>query len=235
MPSISVPAAVIGGAAISGASSLIGSGAQASATENAANSANATQLAMYNQNVARQQPFVTAGTGATTQEQNLLGLNGQAAATNAMGEFTSSPGYQYQVQQGLSAIDNGAASNGTLRSGNTIRAEEGLGSNLANQDFSNYYNRLAGLSSIGENAAANVGNAGTATGQGIASTDTSSGNQLANIYGNASSGVGSAINSGINGLATLNAATTTADLPASTFGASLSATTPTGYVPPVSI
>ena len=198
-------AAAVAGSVISGVVSAAGSSAQANATTNAQNQADQTQLQEQQNAEKIQKPYVDAGNTAETQQTNLLGLNGQPAATKAMSTFQQSPGYQYQLQQGLSAIDNGAAANGSLRSGNTLRAEEGLGSNLANQDFSNYYNRLQGLTSIGASAATNTANQAVTTGAGIASTDTSAGNQLANIYGNAANGIGSSVNNGINQLTTLGA------------------------------
>lgn len=118
------------------------------------------------------QPWVTTGTTANTQQANLLGLNGQPAADTAMKSFQASPGYGYQVQQGLQAVDAGAAARGTLVSGSTIRGEETLGSNLANQDFGNYMTRLNSLSNLGE--AAGVNQAGT---------DTSAAGAQANIAG----------------------------------------------------
>ena len=94
-----------------------------------------------------------------------------------------------------SAIDNGAASTGTLRSGNTIRAEETLGSNLANQDFSNYCNRLSGLATSGLTATNALGQAGLSSANQIASTDTSAATAQANIAGNTSSTIGKDIGS----------------------------------------
>ncbi len=198
----------VAGAAISAGASLIGSSNQANAITSGQNAADATQLQEQKNAEKIEAPYVTAGNTAETQQQNLLGLNGQDAATKAMGEFTASPGYQYQVQQGLSAIDNGAAASGSLNSGNTLRAEETLGNNLANEDFGNYYNRLQALTSVGASAATQTANQAVTTGQGIAGTDASAANALSGIYGHEASGVGSSINNGLNQLATLGATQT---------------------------
>ena len=139
------------------------------------------------------QPFQTSGVQATTDLANLEGLNGPDAATAAMGNFTASPGYQYDVTQGLRGVDAGAASQGILRSGSTIKAEDTLSTNLADQDFGNYVTRLNTLAGYGS----------TAAGQ-QASTDTSAAGAQASILGaqgtNLSNAAGQAGGALTNGL-----------------------------------
>lgn len=124
-------------------------------------------------------PYTNAGTNALTSYTNLLGLNGTDAATSSMSNFTSSPGYGYQVSEGLKAVDQGAAAKGLLRSGATLKAEETLGSNLANQDFSAYLSRLSGLTSTGLTAASGSANVNTGAATNNASIDGSSGKTYA--------------------------------------------------------
>jgi hypothetical protein len=95
-------------------------------------------------------------------------------------------------------VDAGAAASGMLRSGATLKAEQTFGTGLADQEFSNYYNRLFNLANLGENAAAKTGANAIQTGQGIAGTDVSTGAQLTSIYGNAAKGIGSATNTLFN-------------------------------------
>jgi hypothetical protein len=180
-----VGAAVAGGVASAAAGAVIsgiaGSG-QSSAISAGQQQANAVLA-----------PYSNTGVQSDTQTANLLGLNGQPAADAAMSTFQSSPGYQYQLSQGLKAVDAGAAATGMLRSGSTMQAEQTLGNNLANQDFSNYISQLNGLSNYGITAAG-----------GQASTDTSAAGQQASIYGNTVNGIGTAVGSGItNGLTSL--------------------------------
>lgn len=139
-------------------------------------------------------PWATTGAPANADQADLMGLNGQPAADAAMAKFQQSPGYGYQVQQGLRAVDAGAASQGILRSGATIKAEETLGSNLANQDFSNYWNRLQQLSGNGLTAAGGIAGAATGGATQIANTDASAAQAQSNIYGNIGSGIGTGIN-----------------------------------------
>ena len=117
-------------------------------------------------------PWTTTGVPANAQESNLLGLNGQPAADAAMSTYQQSPGYQWQIGQGLRAVDAGAAAQGMLRSGATLKAEQTFGQGLADTDFGNYWNRLQQLSSGGLSAAGGIASAATGGAQQIASTDT---------------------------------------------------------------
>lgn len=49
---------------------------------------------------------------------NVLGLNGPAGNQSALAALKSTPGYQFQLQQGNNAINAAAAAGGTLNSGN---------------------------------------------------------------------------------------------------------------------
>ncbi len=179
-----VGAAVAGGVA-SGAVGLIGSKLAGGAA--AGGAAQGQQI--LQQQLANLQPYVDTGTTATTQQANLLGLNGQDAANAAMSTYQTSPGYQWQLQQGLRGVDAGAAAKGMLRSGATLKAEQTFGQGLADSDFGQYYNRLAGLSTTGESAAA--GSAVTADTAG--SLAQGAGNTQASIYGNTAGGLGSTV------------------------------------------
>lgn len=185
MPFAAVGGAIAGGVASAAAGSLISGitgGAQSGAISSGQQQAN-TVL----------QPYVDTGTTANKTYADLLGLNGSGAASTAMSGFQASPGYQYQVTQGLRAVDAGAAAAGMTRSGATLKAEQTLGNNLANQDFGNYMSRLSTLAGQGLNGAGLQ-----------ASTDTSAAGQQASIYGNVGKGVSNAIGSGVTNAFTAN-------------------------------
>lgn len=151
------------------------------------------------------------GSGIAGSGTNLAQLLGLAPGGNALAMFQGSPGYQWQLSQGTAAINNTAAARGGLDSGNTLKALQGYGTGLANQDWynylnssvspyinsaTNYVNNLANLSGSGQNAAANLGGFGAQAATGI-------GNALSNAgAANAAGIVGqsNAINSGITGL-----------------------------------
>jgi hypothetical protein len=139
-------------------------------------------------------PWATSGQPANADQADLLGLNGQPAADAAMAKFQSSPGYTWQLGEGLRAVDAGAAANGLLRSGAALKAEQTFGSGLAATDFGNYWNRLQQLSGSGLDAAKGIANAATGGAQQIAGVDTGQASMDASIYGNMAKGVSTGAN-----------------------------------------
>jgi hypothetical protein len=176
-----------GGGLLSG---ILGSNATSKASENAVNA----EKQMYMQTRSDLMPYTEAGYSATTQQQNLLGLNGQDAADAAMSTYQTSPGYQWQMSEGLRAVDAGAAAKGMLRSGATLKAEQTYGQGLADSDFSAYYDRLSGLSKTGEAAAAQTAEAGSNTADSLSNIYTGEAGAQSSIYSNTSKGVSSAVN-----------------------------------------
>jgi hypothetical protein len=162
---------------------------QSDAVGSAQDSANAESRAAREQSRADLQPWVTVGNNALGMTADLSGANGADAATAAMGNFQKSPGYAFALDEGLRAVDAGAAARGMTRSGATIKAEEKYGQGLAAQDFSTYYNRLYNLSNQGQNSAAGQAATTSAAGSQIAQTDASAGSAQASIYGNTASGL----------------------------------------------
>lgn len=158
-------------------------------------------------------PYITAGNQALVQQQDLLGLNGQAAADAARATFQTSPGYQWSVDQAERAVDAGAAARGMLRSGATLKAEQDRAAQLANQEFGNYYNRLSGLVGQGQYGTTGLsaadqfkvsglttadnnliaGMQGNIQGQNAALVNTA--NAQNSILGNATSGLSNTVNS----------------------------------------
>lgn len=168
-----VAAAVVGGAVVGGLAS-------SSATKSAANKAAGAQTAASDAAIAQQnkqfeaiqkllQPYVTAGTGALTGQQNLLGLNGNSAQQSAINSIQNSPQFSTLAQQGENAILANASATGGLRGGNVQGALAQFRPQLLNSLIDQQYQRLGGLTSIGQNAAAGVGNAGINTGNSISS------------------------------------------------------------------
>jgi hypothetical protein len=187
----------VAAAGVAAAGTMYAANKQSKATKKAAQTAADAQAQAQEMMRADLEPWTTAGRNALAPTQDLLGLNGQTAADAAMAKFKVSPGYDFQMSEGLKAIDSGAAARGLLQSGATREAEQTFGQNLANQEFSTYYNRLMGMAQMGQNSAAQVGASGVQTAAGVAQTAASLGSAQASIYGNAASGIGSAVNQGI--------------------------------------
>jgi len=105
-------------------------------------------------------PYTSAGTGALTGQQALLGLSGAKAQEQAISGIAGGPQMQAMTQQGENAILQNASATGGLRGGNTQGALAQFRPQLLNQLIQQQYGNLGGLTSIGQNAAAGVGNAG---------------------------------------------------------------------------
>ena len=125
---------------------------------------------------------------------DLSGANGVAAGDAAMANFRTAPGYEWMRQEGIRAIENSAAANGMLQSGATLKALQDRGQGLADQSFGQYYNRLAGLSQMGQASAAGVGAQGNQVAAGQAQTDVSAAGTQASMYNQGAQGIGTAIN-----------------------------------------
>lgn len=208
-----IPAAL--GAVGSIAGAVIGSNAShdaAQAQTNAANQGAATQLKMYEQTRQDLSPFMSAGTGALSQLANIFGFGpggtGQPNAAAATSQLTQFPGYQFGMDQGVQALDRSAASKGLVLSGAQLKDAQQFGTNYAMQQaWQPYVSELNSISGLGENAAAGVGNAGTAAGQGIASSQLAAGQSTASgIVGGANqltSALGSLTGSGTGSISNL--------------------------------
>ena len=114
------------------------------------------------------QPYSEAGTGALAQQQALLGLGTPSAQQQAITALQGSPQFQALQQQGENAILQNASATGGLRGGNVQAALAQFRPALLSGLIEQQYNRLGGLTAIGQNAAAGVGNAGMSTGSNIA-------------------------------------------------------------------
>jgi hypothetical protein len=112
-------------------------------------------------------PYVQAGTGALGQQQDMIGLNGADKQKAALAGIQSSPEFQALSQQGQDAILQNASATGGLRGGNTQAALAQFQPALLSQLINQQYARLGGMTSLGQNAAAGVGNAGMQTGNAI--------------------------------------------------------------------
>lgn len=132
---------------IPAAASLIGGSMQASAAKSAAatsaasaDRATALQERMYEEGVARQQPYYQAGVNALAQ---LTGRTGAmpAAFQYRPEQLTTDPGYQFRLSEGMRALERSAAARGGLMSGATGRALTRYGQEAASQEYSNAYNR----------------------------------------------------------------------------------------------
>ncbi|MFV5381767.1 hypothetical protein [Acinetobacter towneri] len=166
-----VAAAVVGSAVVGG---VMSSKAQKSAAKTAANAQiDASEMGVEEQR--RQfdavqkllKPYADAGLSGLTGQQNLLGINGTAAQQAAINNINNSSEMQTYLQQGENAILQNASATGGLRGGNAQAALAQFRPQLLNQLINQRYQNYAGLTSLGQNAAAGTGNAGMQTASNI--------------------------------------------------------------------
>jgi hypothetical protein len=159
-----IATAVVAGSVITG---VMSSNAQSDAANTAANAQNQSSAAsiaesqrQFNQIQELLKPYTQAGTGALTGQQDLLGLNGQDAQGKAISGIAGGQQMQALTAQGENSLRQNASATGGLRGGNLQGALAQFRPQLLNQLIQQQYGNLGGLVSVGQNAAAGVGNAG---------------------------------------------------------------------------
>jgi hypothetical protein len=113
-------------------------------------------------------PYVTAGTGALTSQQDLAGLNGAGPQQAAIAALQASPAFTSAKQQGEDSILAHAAATGGLRGGNVQAALGQFSPQLLSSMINDQYTKLGGLTSTGLGAATMTGNAGLNTSNQVA-------------------------------------------------------------------
>lgn len=116
-----------------------------------------------------------------------LGINGAQGNQNAVNAFQAGPGYQFALNQGVDAITRGANASGGL-GGNSLRDTIGYGQNLANQEYSNWQNKLAPYNQLQLGATQGAATGNQAINSGVANTY-GAGAQLLDSSGRAQAGV----------------------------------------------
>lgn len=153
-----IAAAVVGGSVISGA---MQSNAQKSAASTQAASAEAgiaEQRRQFDEIQKLLAPFVSTGTDALSQQAALIGVGGAEAQRAAISAIEQGPEFQALTRQGEEAILQRAAATGGLRGGNVQAALAQFRPQVLSGLIEQQYNRLGGLSSMGQASA--VGQAG---------------------------------------------------------------------------
>jgi hypothetical protein len=214
-------AAVAGGTGLLG--SIIGAGATTSAANTqaqAAEQAAKIQQQEFNQTTTNEAPFLQAGNNSLAALMQGLGLGtntpGSQAAGVGFGSLTApfnpsnlaqTPGYQFDMSQGLQALLNSSSATGGVGGGNTLKAITSFGQGLASTTYQQQladfmaqqqqqFGELQTVAGSGQNAAANLGALGNQAASTIGSDLIGAGNaQAAGTVGTAN-----AITGGLNGV-----------------------------------
>lgn len=186
-----VAAAVVGAATVAGSMYSSKQAGKAAKTQ-AASADRASEIQQENFEQTRKDlmPYSDAGKTSLNQLMGQMGSNGYFNQNFTGQDIYSDPSYQFRLQQGQDAIQSSAAAQGGLLSGATLKALQNYGQESASQEYgnaynrfnadqTNRYNRLSNLVGVGQNAAAQVGNAGAQTSQAIANNTMSGANSIA--------------------------------------------------------
>lgn len=165
------------------------------AAQGAANAANAgaqsqidLQRRMYEEGVARQQPFYQAGVNALPGYLSGIGQGGELVRGFTMADYQADPGYAFRLSEGQKQLDRQAAIRGGQISGPSMKAAARYGQEMGSQEYSNAYNRFRDTQSLRRNALAGV--------TGFAPT---AANAMGNLGQNYATSAGSAMaNQGVN-------------------------------------
>ncbi|MCA3159448.1 MAG: hypothetical protein ING31_07640 [Burkholderiales bacterium] len=114
------------------------------------------------------EPYVQAGQPALQGMQAMLGLQGAEAQQQAIAGIEQSPLLQAMMRQGEEAMLQNASATGGLRGGNLQGALAQFRPQMLQDALDRQYQRLGGLTALGQQSAAGVGTAGIQTGQSVA-------------------------------------------------------------------
>ena len=206
-----IATAIIGSAVVGG---VLSSNAQ----RRAASTASRAQTQAADQSIAEQRrqfdavqqlmaPYVQSGTTALSRYNALTGLSGEEAQQSMIQQISSGAEYGALVRAGEEGILQSASATGGLRGGNTQSALARFRPEILSSLIRDEYSRLGNMASMGQNAAAGLGNAGMQLGQNIsnqygqigqaqAGAALARGQATANMWGNIAGSVGLAAGMG---------------------------------------
>lgn len=170
----------------------------AAAQERQAREAVALQDKIYNENVARMEPFRQVGLTATNKLPSIIDENPYLKPFGT-DQFVEDPGYKYRLATTLKYLDRISSQRGGLLSGAGIAAGEKAASDMASQEWQNAFNRYMtqgqnytsskiapylSLTQLGSGTASNIGSLGANYASGATNSLEGIGNaQAAGIVG----------------------------------------------------
>ena len=229
--------AIAAATVVGGGLSYLGSQNAANAQKDAAAQSTAVQKEMADKSIAAQRemfdigrtdlaPYREGGVTAQNQLFQMLGLGGDTTAPGygkyakdfGMSDFTTDPGYQFRLEQGMKALNASAAAKGMGMSGANIKGATEYGQNMGSQEYQNAFNRYntnraaqldplfklyTGGQASAANSAAGAANLGSNLGTTYSNLGTNLGNAATNAGAAAAGGYvagGNAINSTVGAL-----------------------------------
>lgn len=181
------------GKILGGVSSVLGLGTPSSAPQQAAaKESKELYKKMYDEAIARGEPFLDVGTGAVSQLGERLGLYGDPTSSTygqllggvSANVLEQDPGYQFRRDQGTQAMERALAAQGRTMSPQAVQALTQYGQDLASQEYGKAYERerqaqedifrrLTGTTGMGQQEAMFQSGLGQDYARGIADIETS--------------------------------------------------------------
>lgn len=204
-------AAVLGAAALGAGAQMHGASKASKAQQAAAREAMAFQMQMAERAQNALSPYLNVGRfGAEQLQANLPYSTSQIQMLDQQG-LENLPGYQFTRDQGLKAVQAGAAARGLGNSGTAMKGAERFAAGLADQTYGNQFDRYFNLENtnranafnrpfavagMGANAAGQLAGVLTGTGQGVSNNMIGIGNAqgaAAMAQGNAIAGAANSV------------------------------------------
>lgn len=138
-------------------------------------------------------PWLRQGETALDAYMGELGYGGPGFQS----QFTETPAYQFQVEQGERGVLNNLSALGMRDSGAALKSLERFRQGLASQEYGNYLSRLGGVAGMGQGQSGALGELGSQYSQGIANSIAGAGTARASGY----VGAGNALMGGMNSAA----------------------------------
>lgn len=131
---------------------------------------NKIQQGFYDKARADSMPWMEAGKTALNSYMGELGLADGPNGTPFESAFQTTPGYEFQVEEGEKGVVNNLSALGMKNSGAALKALTSFRQGLADQTYTEYLDRLKGVSDTGLGASQNLGSLGVTTGANMATT-----------------------------------------------------------------
>lgn len=126
-------------------------------------------------------------------EQKFVQGNPDPEKINA--KLAATPGYQFNLKQGLSSVQNSAAAKGSLDSGNTLKGITEYGQGMAQNTFNDRMTQLGNLAQLGQNSATFTATQAMQQGENVANMR----QQLGDTLGSGEMAKGSILSNGLIG------------------------------------
>jgi hypothetical protein len=196
-PTIALVGSSVGGAVIQASAAKKAAGAQVQAAEMGIEE----QRRQFDAVTALLQPYVQTGTDALSQQAALIGVGGPEVQRAAIAALEAGPEFAALTRQGEEAILQGAAATGGLRGGNVQAALAQFRPQVLSSLIGQQYERLGGLTSVGQASAArqaaaaqslgtNVSNLMQQIGAAQAGAARASGQAFGNLFGDVGTMIG---------------------------------------------